>query len=59
MPKLELTPEELEVVKQGLAQAEASAKRAQNTSKQPQIKQVYEQHEAFIKGLQAKIATAR
>lgn len=59
MPKIELTHEEITEVLNALDSAEKSAKRAQNTGKSPQIKEVYRIHEAGIKALSAKFATAK
>lgn len=57
--KLEITPEEATLMKDALDGAIKSAKRAQNTGKNPEIKQVYERHEASLQALWGKIATTK
>ena len=57
--KLEITQDEQTLLADALAQAIGSAKRAQNNGKTPTIKEVYRQHEAILKTLEAKVLSAK
>lgn len=57
--KLDLTPEDQLLLTVAIDQSLASARRQQKTSKQPQIRQVYEAQERALVLLQGKIAAAK
>lgn len=59
MPKLELTADEINVIGMALDTEIKSAKRSQNTSKSPQIKEVYIVQERSLEQLKAKITSAK
>lgn len=59
MPKIELNRDEQNIIIDGLDKALASARRQQNTSKQPAIAEVYKTIERNILAVQMKIADAK
>lgn len=59
MPKIDFTPEEMTQIAAALETEIKSAKRAQNTSRTPQLKAVWEQHEATLAALRGKVMSAR
>lgn len=58
MPNIALTNDELTMIANALGKEVASAKRAQTSSKTPQIAEVYKTHEGVLKELEGKIMKA-
>ena len=59
MPKIEITQDEQTLLDQALETEIKSAKRAQNSGKNPQIKEVYAIQERTLQTLKAKIGNAK
>lgn len=59
MPKLEITKEEQQTIALAIETEIKSAKRAQNNSKTPQIKEVHQALETNLTALRAKILEAK
>lgn len=59
MPKIDLTPDEITQIATCVETELKSAKRAQNTSKTPQLKEVWLMHERALEQLKAKITSAK
>lgn len=57
--KIEITEDERAMLTVAVDQSIASAKRSQTSGKSPQIKQVYQVHEAALQALKGKIVSAR
>jgi len=58
LPKIDLTNAEVTELLNAVDLAAKSAKRAQNTGKTPQIKEVYRIHEQGLLNLEAKLKRA-
>ena len=59
MPKLELTQDEITMILNAIDTETKSAKRAQNTGKTPQIREVWQTHQRTLESLSHKIAAAK
>jgi hypothetical protein len=59
MPKVDLDTNDITIIHDALDQAAKSAKRAQNTGKSPQIREVYAAHERAIHQVSAKLSTSK
>lgn len=59
MPKIELTTDEATMVLNAIDSEIKSAKRAQNTGKTPQIREVWATHQRVLESLSHKFANAK
>lgn len=59
MPTIKILDEHIPLLTTAIDQSIASAKRAQTSGKSPQIKQVYQQHEAELQALKGLIVNAK
>lgn len=59
MPKVDLTPDEITMLAQCIETEAKSAKRAQTTSKTPQLKEVWLTHERALEALKVKVTSSK
>lgn len=59
MPKIELTTDEVTMTLNAIDTEIKSAKRAQNTSKTPQLREVWATHQRVLESLSHKYANAK
>lgn len=59
MPKIDLTDNEVTLLLEGVDMLVKSARRAQNTGRSPQIKQVWQEHERQYIAMDTKLRAAK